>query len=51
VDDIKLYQADVFVMGDDWEEKFDFLKEYCEVVYFPRTQEISTTQMKQDLGR
>ena len=48
--DVHLYQADVFVMGDDWKGKFDFLKEEgVEVVYLPRTPEISTTQIKQDL--
>lgn len=51
VHDVQLYQADVFVMGDDWTGKFDFLKEYCEVVYLPRTPEVSTTQIKKDLGR
>ena len=50
VHDIQLYQADVFVMGDDWEGKFDFLKDYCEVMYFKRTVEISTTRIKTDLG-
>ena len=35
----------------DWEGKFDFLKEYCDVVYLPRTPEISTTQIKKDLGK
>lgn len=40
---------DVFVMGDDWKGKFDFLKEYCEVVYLPRTEGISTTKIKEDL--
>lgn len=49
VEDVKLYHVDTFVMGDDWAGKFDFLKEYCEVVYFPRTPEISTTQIKKDL--
>jgi glycerol-3-phosphate cytidylyltransferase len=49
IEDVKLYKADVFVMGSDWEGKFDFLKEYCEVVYLPRTPEISTTQLKADL--
>jgi glycerol-3-phosphate cytidylyltransferase len=47
--DIALYHADVFVMGDDWKGKFDFLKDQCEVVYLPRTQEISTTKIKHDL--
>ena len=49
VSDVQLYQADVFVMGDDWEGKFDFLKDYCEVVYLPRTPDVSTTQIKADL--
>jgi glycerol-3-phosphate cytidylyltransferase len=48
-EDIKLYHIDVFVMGSDWEGKFDYLNEYCKVVYFPRTVEISTTQIKNDL--
>jgi len=39
----------VFVMGDDWKGEFDFLKDYCEVVYLPRTDGISTTKIKQDL--
>ena len=49
--DIVKYQADVFVMGDDWTGKFDFLKDKCEVVYLPRTPEISTTQIKEDMGK
>jgi glycerol-3-phosphate cytidylyltransferase len=50
--DVHLYQVDIFVMGDDWVGKFDFLKEEgCEVVYLPRTPEISTTQIKQDLNK
>lgn len=49
VDDVVNNQVDVFVMGDDWEGKFDFLKDYCEVVYLPRTQGISTTKIKSDL--
>lgn len=47
--DVQLYHADVFVMGNDWEGKFDELKEYCDVVYLPRTPEISTTKIKSDL--
>lgn len=50
ISDVKLYQVDTFVMGDDWEGKFDFLKDYCEVIYLPRTPEISTTQIKNELG-
>ncbi|TGB00131.1 glycerol-3-phosphate cytidylyltransferase [Sporolactobacillus shoreae] len=49
IDDVKKYDVDVFVMGDDWKGKFDFLKDYCEVVYLPRTVGISTTKIKQDL--
>lgn len=49
IDDIKELKVDTFVMGNDWEGKFDFLKEYCEVVYLDRTPEISTTKIKKDL--
>jgi glycerol-3-phosphate cytidylyltransferase len=45
-DDIQKYEIDVFVMGDDWKGKFDFLKSYCEVVYLPRTPDVSSTQTK-----
>ena len=51
ISDVKEFKIDTFVMGDDWKGKFDFLKEYCEVVYLPRTPEISTTQIKTDLGK
>lgn len=49
VEDVQKYDIDVFVMGDDWRGKFDFLKEYCEVVYLPRTAGISTTKIKTEL--
>lgn len=50
--DVRLYHVDTFVMGDDWEGKFDFLRdEGCEVVYLKRTPEISTSRIKEDLGR
>lgn len=50
--DVHKYHANVFAIGDDWVGKFDFLKEEgCEVVYLPRTPEISTTQIKKDLNR
>lgn len=49
VQDVKEYHVDTFVMGDDWTGKFDFLKDHCQVVYLPRTPEISTTQIKNDL--
>lgn len=51
ISDVKEYHVDTFVMGDDWAGKFDFLKEYCEVVYLTRTPEISTTQIKEDLHK
>ena len=49
IEDVKKYDVDVFVMGDDWKGKFDFLKDYCEVVYLPRTEGISSTQLKEEL--
>ena len=49
IEDVKKYEVDVFVMGDDWKGKFDFLKDYCEVVYLPRTEGISSTQLKEEL--
>ena len=51
ISDVQFYKIDAFVIGDDWEGKFDFLKDYCEVVYLPRTPEISTTQIKNDLKK
>lgn len=50
ISDVKEFRVDTFVMGDDWKGKFDFLKDYCEVVYLPRTPEISTTKIKQDMS-
>lgn len=50
--DIHEYHIDTFVMGDDWIGKFDYLEEEgCNVVYLPRTPEISTTQIKNDLNK
>ncbi|MEY4665953.1 glycerol-3-phosphate cytidylyltransferase [Weissella cibaria] len=51
VSDMTLYQVDTFVMGDDWQGEFDFLADQTdvEVIYLPRTPEVSTTQIKQDL--
>lgn len=51
ISDVQKYQADIFVMGDDWEGKFDFLKDYCEVVYLPRTPDVSSTQTKAYLNK
>lgn len=50
IGDVQRYHIDTFVMGDDWQGKFDFLKDYCEVIYLPRTQDISTTKIKTDLS-
>lgn len=50
INDIKQYCVDSFVMGDDWLGKFDFLKEYCKVIYLPRTPDISTTQRKNEIA-
>lgn len=51
IHDVQKYDIDVFVMGDDWTGKFDFLKDYCEVVYLPRTENISTTMIKEKLNK
>lgn len=47
--DVRKHQIDVFVMGDDWEGKFEHLKSLCEVVYLPRTEGVSTTRTKAHL--
>ncbi|MDR3214863.1 MAG: glycerol-3-phosphate cytidylyltransferase [Bacilli bacterium] len=49
--DVQLLEIDKFVIGDDWVGEFDFLKDYCEVIYMPRTEGISTTKIKEDLNR
>ena len=49
VDDVCEYKVDIFVIGDDWAGKFDFLKEWCEVRYLSRTADISSTLVKQTL--
>jgi glycerol-3-phosphate cytidylyltransferase len=51
IDDIKDYKIDVCVMGSDWagSDKFDYLKEYCDVVFLERTPGISTSMIKNDL--
>ncbi|EGR3133291.1 glycerol-3-phosphate cytidylyltransferase [Vibrio parahaemolyticus] len=50
VSDVLKYDADIFAMGDDWEGKFDFLNDYCQVIYIPRTENISTTDIKSKLS-
>lgn len=44
--DVEKYGVDVFTIGDDWQGHFDFLKDQCEVIYLPRTTNISTTEIK-----
>lgn len=45
-DDVKNYHVDVFTMGSDWEGEFDFLSSLCDVSYLPRTENISSTQIR-----
>lgn len=47
INDVQTYQVDIFVMGDDWEGEFDFLKDYCKVIYLPRTEVVSSTMLKE----
>ncbi len=49
IDDIQKYEVDIFAIGSDWEGKFDYLKEFCQVVYLPRTEGISSTMLREDL--
>lgn len=49
--DIQKYNVDIFAIGDDWEGKFDFLKEHCEVAYLTRTDGISSTDLKAQLNK
>jgi len=50
-DDIRKHNIDVLVMGDDWKGEFDSLSDYCEVVYLPRTDNISSTIIKSQIGK
>lgn len=50
IEDIKRFDADIFIMGNDWSGKFDYLEKYCTVIYVPRTEGISTTQIKEELS-
>ena len=49
IDDIQKYDVDIFVFVSDWEGKFDYLSEFCEVVYLPRTEGISSTMLRDEL--
>ena len=46
IHDVQDHQVDIFVMGNDWEGEFDFLTDHCQVVYLPRTEDISSTGLK-----
>ena len=48
--DIMRYSVDTFAIGDDWKGHFDFLSPHCEVIYLPRTDGVSTTQLKRSLN-
>mgnify|MGYP004524006177 CR=1 FL=1 len=52
INDVKDYKIDIVVMGSDWEnsDQFEYLRDYCEVIYLPRTEGVSTTKIKHDLG-
>ena len=52
IDDVKNYHIDVVVMGSDWagSDRFDYLKDYCELVFLDRTPGVSTSQIKEELG-
>lgn len=49
ITDVHKYNVDIFVIGNDWEGKFNFLNKYCKVIYLERTEDISTTIIKQDI--
>ena len=51
IDDIKRYGADIFTVGSDWEGKFDYLNKYCRVIYLPRTEGISSTNLRMEKSR
>lgn len=46
IDDIQKYNVDIFAIGSDWEGKFNYLNEYCKVVYLPRTEVVSSTMLR-----
>ncbi len=48
IDDIRRYNIDIFTVGSDWEGKFDYLNEYCKVVYLPRTEGVSSTEIRSE---
>lgn len=51
INDVKKHQADIFAIGSDWEGQFDYLKQFCEVVYLPRTQGVSSTELRNEKNK
>ena len=51
IDDVRRYDVDVFAIGSDWTGKFDYLNEYCDVVYLERTKGVSSTQLREEYGK
>lgn len=51
IDDIRRYGVDIFAIGSDWVGKFDYLKEYCQVIYLPRTEGVSSTEIRAEKHR
>ncbi len=51
IDDIRRYKIDIFTVGSDWEGKFDYLKEYCQVIYLPRTEGVSSTEIRAEKNK
>ena len=48
IDDIKRYDVDIFTVGSDWKGKFDYLNDYCKVVYLDRTSGVSSTELRSE---
>ena len=48
IDDIRRYDVDIFTVGSDWEGKFDYLNEYCKVIYLPRTEGVSSSMLRSE---
>lgn len=51
IDDIQKYNVDIFTVGSDWEGKFDYLREFCEVIYLPRTEGVSSTMLREEMQK
>lgn len=51
IDDVKRYDVDIFAIGDDWKGKFDYMAEYCELVYLQRTKGVSSTELRSERSK